>query len=161
MKVSIAIGYHRVYWLTRAPDLSLVQDHLDKLRRTKRPSPSLHHMLADRLEAWLRNMNMSPTVNLTQPVFDPSWSLFNENSIQIASGSCYPQNALHDESTFSNTADTSRPPTALVQHQQQQTYDDSGFWNVYESPAVSWPSGLNRLFGNSVFHETTNGDNIQ
>jgi hypothetical protein len=151
---------YRISVLNATPDLSLVQDHLDKLRKTKRPAPSLHHMLADRLEAWLQNMNMSPTANLTQPVFDPSWSLFDQNSIQIASGSCY-QNVLSDGSSISNTAIIPQTHATPVEHQQQQTYDGPGFWNVYGDPTDSWPSGLTRLFGNAAFQETTNGEHVQ
>ncbi|KAF2004260.1 hypothetical protein P154DRAFT_543412 [Amniculicola lignicola CBS 123094] len=72
-------------------DLMLVQGHLNKLQRTLRPAPSLHHTLAHRLKTWLQNMHTPPTSFLPQPEFNPSWSLFDQNSIQLASGPYYQQ----------------------------------------------------------------------
>ncbi|KAL5115650.1 hypothetical protein ACEQ8H_006449 [Pleosporales sp. CAS-2024a] len=140
-------------------DLRLVQDHLDKLRKTNRPAPSLHHMLADRLDAWLQNMNMSPNLHMTQPVFDPSWSLFDQNSIQIASETCYPQNSLEGNSAVGNTPNNPRTHSQNLELAQQQNFDDPGFWNVYGDPTAAWPSGMTRLFGSTSFPESAHVEN--
>jgi hypothetical protein len=147
--------------LTSTLDLALVQDHLDKLRKTKRPPPSLHHMLADRLEAWLQNMNMSPTMNFTQPVFDPTWSLFDQNSIQIAAGPKYRQGDFDAEPALNDAANALHSHCAPMNLEQQQSYDEPGFWNVYGDATTSWPSGLTRLFGNAAYQETTNSEHVQ
>ncbi|KAH3951409.1 hypothetical protein HBI56_079290 [Parastagonospora nodorum] len=139
-------------------DLSLVQDHLEELRKTKRPAPSLHHMLADRLETWLQSVNLSPNLNLTQPVFDPSWSLFDQNSIQIASGSMFQQTALDAGSDLDNPSITGQTDADAMAHQQQQNYDDPGFWNVYGNHSASWPSNLTRIFGNTAFSDTADNE---
>jgi len=102
-------------------------------------------------------MNLSPTLNLTQPVFDPSWSLFDQNSIQIASGSIYQENALDAGSDLNNPSIAGQTDADTMAHEQQQNYDDPGFWNVYGHHSASWPSSLTRIFGNTAFPE--NADN--
>ncbi|KAF2027359.1 hypothetical protein EK21DRAFT_102562 [Setomelanomma holmii] len=72
-------------------DLLLVQDHLNKLQRTKRPAPSLHHTLADRLETWLQSMNTPPSTALALPDFDLSWTLFDQNNMDFTSTSAHEQ----------------------------------------------------------------------
>jgi hypothetical protein len=115
-------------------------------------------MLADRLETWLQSVNLSPTLNLIQPVFDPSWSLFDQNSIQIASGSMFQQTALDAGSDLDNPSITGQTDADTMAHQQQQNYDDPGFWNVYGNHSASWPSNLTRIFGNTAFSDTADNE---
>jgi hypothetical protein len=137
------------------PDIALVQNHLDKLRTTKRPAPSLHHMLADRLQSWLDNMNMSPTANLVQPQFDPTWSLFDQNSIQLASDSYYQQGALDNGGSMNPHESAPQPHDASVaQAQQQQNFSDPNLWSVYSQTTNAWPSNFTRLFSSTAYHET-------
>ncbi|ORY11746.1 hypothetical protein BCR34DRAFT_483798 [Clohesyomyces aquaticus] len=141
-------------------DLLLVQDHLNKLQKTKRPAPSLHHTLANRLETWLQSMNTPPTAILPLPEFDPSWSLFDQNSIRIASEAYYQL----DPTTDISTADGSTTQThgSSLESPPQPGYGNPDFWNPYGHSMGTWPSGLTRLFGNTAFQETNgNGNHIQ
>jgi hypothetical protein len=141
-------------------DIALVQNHLEKLRKTKRPTPSLHHMLANRLQSWLDNMNMSPTANLVQPHFDPTWSLFDQNSIQLASDSYYQQCALDNGASVNTHESAPQPHDASIAQaqQQQQNFGDPGLWGVYGQTTNSWPSNFTRLFSNTGYQETTDNE---
>ncbi|KAF2707307.1 hypothetical protein K504DRAFT_483431 [Pleomassaria siparia CBS 279.74] len=137
-------------------DLLLVNGHLNKLQKTHRPAPSLHHTLANRLETWLQGMNTPPASGLQQSNFDPTWSLFDQNSIRLVSESNYEQDGL------SSVAIATRPlqdSNATLDIQQQQSFGDNESWNAFEHQMETWPSNLVRLFGNATFQHTNNESN--
>ncbi|KAH7093647.1 hypothetical protein FB567DRAFT_177989 [Paraphoma chrysanthemicola] len=134
-------------------DLLLVQDHLNKLQSTKRPAPSLHHTLADRLETWLQSMNTPPSTALTLPDFDLSWTLFDQSNMVLTSTS------VHEQDTVTLAMNGKNTMEASLDHSQQQAPNDPEFWNAYSSGAGSWPSGFTRLFGHPMYDEMPNNGN--
>jgi hypothetical protein len=137
-----------------------VQDHLDKLRSTKRPAPSLHHTLANRLDTWLKSIDIAPTAVLTQPEFDPSWSLFDQNSVQIASELYSETGPFTGIQSVDSLSKSPKSRNTSMNTQQGQGYEQQGFWNAYEHSVSSWPSSLGRVFGNTAFEEN-NDDHLR
>jgi hypothetical protein len=146
--------------LTRFSDSLLVQDHIDKLQKTQRPAPSLHHLLAKRLESCRQDMNMPTTTPLTQSDFDPSWTLFDQNNIELAAGTCYQQEAADSSSTLAESAPSLQARDPLLQHRDHQGYSDGELWDAYGNPGSSWPSGFNRIFGNPFFLDANDGNQL-
>jgi len=138
-------------------DLLLVQVHLKKLRSTHRPAPSLYHTLANRLDTWLQSMNTPPTPVRAQE-FNLAWSLFDQNSIQIASKLYYEQNTLDGMSNIESTAETSRAPSSSLNNQQSQNYGNPEYWNSCGNLMSAEPVNFTRLFGNTAFHGTSDDD---
>jgi len=142
-------------------DLVLVQGYLNMLQRTHRPAPSLHHTLANRLETWLQSMSTPPAIDPDLPhlVFDPSWSLFDQNSMRIASESYYQQTPPIGLPDGENSPTMSHPHNQNLGIQNPQNFANADSWNGYEHPPDSWPSNLLRLFGNAEFQSTDNAEN--
>jgi hypothetical protein len=133
------------------------------LRRTHQPAPSLHHTLAKRLENWIQSMSSPPAAdpNPSQLEVDPSWSLFDQNSIRIASEPFFQQNHLHAVSNedSSNDIPQSNSTSGLQDHQR---FSNTEPWNGYEHPPDTWPTNLLRLFGNAEYQLQNNmGGNPQ
>jgi hypothetical protein len=99
---------------------------------------------------------MSSTAILAQPEFDPSWSIFDQDSIRIASESYYQQDALDGGSSLGDSTTTS---DFSMDHQQQQGYGNSELWSSYGNQMGSWPSNLTRVFGHAAFQEMKDDGN--
>lgn len=135
-------------------DLMLVQCHVDKLRNTKRPEPSLHHFLANRVEAWRQQTTVSPPTTFVQADFDSSWSLFDQASMDVSSDAYTYFGGTVNRLSVQGSVDSPHSPRNFEQSdkgQQQNTgISDSG--DAYTMPAGTWPFGLNRVFGHTSNH---------
>ena len=131
-------------------DLLLVQTHLNILQQTHRPSPSLHHTLASRLENWLQSMNTPPIVDpdLVQMEFDPSWALFDATNDRLATESFYQQLNINQNMNEGN-GDLQTTTNNGIGAQGSQDFDTSKTWAGHEN--VVWPSNLLRLFGTADY----------
>jgi hypothetical protein len=89
------------------------------------------------------------------PGFDPSWAIFNQNSITMASllperqqlGPTTQNGETAQDSTMSGIYDTQ----SLI---NQQAISADGEWFSYEQQADAWQSTLMRLFGNGDFSQS-------
>src|SRR6186713_523533 len=102
-------------------------------------------------------MNTPPTPVHTQE-FNPAWSLFDQNSIQIASKLYYEQNTVDGMSNIESTAETSQAHSSSLNNQLSQNYGNPEYWNSYGNLMSAWPVNFTRLFGNTAFHETGDDD---
>jgi hypothetical protein len=99
-------------------------------------------------------MNTPPPIDpdVPQLQFDPSWALFDENSIRLASESFLkPIETQHNMSKLQNSLDASQSPQSAPGIQSQPGFGNEETWNGYEHPPDAWPSNLLRLFGNAEF----------
>jgi hypothetical protein len=132
----------------------LVQCHVDKLRNTKRPEPSLHHFLANRVEAWRRKTTIPPPTTFMQADFDASWSLFDQASMDVSSDAyTYYDGAVNKPSVQGSVGSPHSPQNfeESIEGQQQNT-GTSESCDAYTIPAGTWPFGLNRVFGHTSNH---------
>lgn len=80
-------------------DLGNIRIHLDFLRQTNEPKPSLHDKLATRLEQSLQGMQTpSPTalhdavsLPVISPDLDYSWQIFNQASLDQVTFGIWPE----------------------------------------------------------------------
>ena len=133
-------------------DFLLVNVHLNMVQNTHQPEPSLRHRLASRLESSLQSMHTPPAVTDDVPViaeFDPSWAIFNQNSIAIAPHSTLPERQpIH--ANVQNGPDASM--SGIFDHTMlNQQAIGSGEWFNPEQQTDAWQSTLLRLFGNGDF----------
>ena len=127
------------------------------LQTTHQPEPSLRHRLASRLESCLQSMHTPPAATDDGPVpgFDPSWTIFDQNSITMASllperqqlGTTTQNGETSQDATMSGIYDTQ----SLI---NQQAMSADGEWFSYEQQADAWQSTLMRLFGNGDFSQS-------
>jgi hypothetical protein len=103
-------------------------------------------------------MNTPPTSILPEPGFDPSWSLFDQNSIQFTAEPYYQQGAPNSSSSTENPRNITHIRSNSLENQEQQGYENSESWGAYEHPIETWPSNLIRLFG-TTFQQMNNNDN--
>lgn len=138
-------------------DILLVQGHIERLQKTKPNNSSLHHLLATRLTSWLERTTIPSGAAIQQPTIDPSWALFHQDTIAIASGPRYQQDQVSEISSFRRPTDSFQSHDTLLQQrqcpEQNQGFEHGEFWDLYGGSASLWPPGLNRLFGNSTFPE--------
>jgi hypothetical protein len=106
-------------------------------------------------------MNSPAATRLAQPEFDPSWTLFDQNSIEIAAGTYYQQDNLGTRSSIAESTPTLPPGDASLQHRENQGYNEGELWDAYGNLGSSWPSGFNRIFGNPSFLEAGDGSHLQ
>ena len=104
-------------------------------------------------------MNTPPTSVLSEPGFDPSWSLFDQNSIQFASESYYQQGAPNGSLHTEDATNIAHIRGNSLENQQQQEYESTEPWSAYEHPIETWPSNLIRLFGTATFQQTNDSGN--
>jgi hypothetical protein len=127
------------------------------LQTTHQPEPSLRHRLASRLESCLQSMHTPPAATDDGPLpgFDPSWAIFDQNSIAMASllperqplgGTAQNGGSGHD-AAMSGIYDAQ----SLI---NQEAMD--GQWFSHEQQADAWQSTLMRLFGNAEFSQSQN-----
>ncbi|KAH8595745.1 hypothetical protein B0O99DRAFT_153855 [Bisporella sp. PMI_857] len=135
-------------------DLPLVQTHLNMLKRTHRPAPSLCHTLASRLETWLQSINTPPDGNaeLTQLEYDPSWAIFDENSIRLAPESLFQQ--LNDAP--SNTENVQQSHDLTLMSPQSRGFGNTRLWSGHEQVYDTWPPNFLRLFGSADYQPQNN-----
>lgn len=131
-------------------DLTLVQCHVDKLRNTKRPEPSLHHFLANRIEAWRQQTTNPQTTISMQGDFDPSWSLFDQASMDVLSDTFTYYDGAVDRPSVQGSGGSPQSPQfeGTIEGQQQNT-GTSESCGTYTTPAGTWPFGLSRVFGHT------------
>lgn len=139
-------------------DLSLVQKHLDKLQATKRPAPSIHHMLASRIETWLQNFSVTPTATLVQPELDMSWSIFGPGMAMPDSEASFASQTgnlvLQPHSTIQNLQE--QAPMSHDNFPQENHHGES--WDTYDQMPDLWPSHFGRIFGYSTARDVNNPD---
>jgi len=141
-----------------ASDLPLVQTHLNILQGTRRPAPSLHHTLANRLETWLQNMNTPPAIDpdVAQMEFDPSWAIFDENSNRLASETFFQQLDVNQNINLEAENLDSMANNAVSVHDPRNFQNGKG-WNSHDNVIDAWPSNLLRLFGTADYQSSSNG----
>ena len=124
------------------------------LQTTHQPEPSLRHRLASRLESCLQSLHTPPAATDDGPVltgFDPSWAIFDQNSIAMAPQLILPERQQIASST-QNGQDAAM--SGIYDHHSmlnQQTIGSNGQWYSPEQQAEAWQSTLQRLFGNGDF----------
>ena len=165
-KIIATIAYQKITDLAPS-DLSLVQGHLNTLRSTHQPEPSLRHRLANRLESAMQNMHTPPSdlqefpTSLENSDLDSSWAIFDRNNLRLASPSWFRNEHLPQ----SQTPPRIIPPVSQIPQVESKT----GTWTQYEAQAVppqqmsdeingnwdyygqyndTWTSTFLRLFGN-------------
>ncbi|GLA56896.1 hypothetical protein AtubIFM54640_000558 [Aspergillus tubingensis] len=69
-------------------DLQLIEKHIDSLKRNHSSVPSIHSILADRLESGLQSMHtppeMGPDFAFPAPEEDYSWAIFDQEILSLA-----------------------------------------------------------------------------
>lgn len=120
-------------------------------QRTHQPEPSLRHRFANRLESSLQNMHTprsapdpDPMLDITSASFDPSWAIFDQNSIQSMLQEWHPD-----------------PTHSIRQSNRMSGLEVFGFqgesqgqWSGNED---AWQSTLFRLFGSADLPLPENG----
>ena len=135
-------------------DFLLVNTHLNMLQTKHQPEPSLRHLLANRLESCLQSMHTPPAATDDGPVlaeFDPSWAIFDQNSIALA-----PQSILPERQQIASSSQNGQDASMsdIYDHHSmlnQQTMGSNGQWYSPEQQTDAWQSTLLRLFGNGDF----------
>lgn len=151
-------------------DFILIQSHLNMLQLTHQPPPSLQHTLATRLESALQNMHTPRPAPESEPlpnVFDPSWLLFDQNSMMTLGEGAGDSNRTSSHETSEVATGTGNPSTMIifsagngsadlrmgprVSHNYHDGIqeDESGQWLSNEQYTDAWQNTLSRLFGNS------------
>ncbi|KAE8147696.1 hypothetical protein BDV25DRAFT_29110 [Aspergillus avenaceus] len=74
--------------MTHSDDLGLIQSHLCSLKRSNPSVPSIHGVLADRLQSGMQSMHtppdMSHELSFPQPNMDYSWTIFDQEIMSLA-----------------------------------------------------------------------------
>jgi hypothetical protein len=129
------------------------------LQTTHQPEPSLRHRLASRLESCLQSMHTPPAAADDAPGligFDPSWAIFDQNSIAMV-----PQSILPERHQITSHAQNGQDAamSGIYDHHSiinQQAMGSDGQWFSPEQQADAWQSTLMRLFGNGDFGQSQN-----
>lgn len=127
------------------------------LQTTHQPEPSLRHRLASRLESCLQSMHTPPAATDDGPVltgFDPSWAIFDQNSIAMAPQSIFSER----QQIATNGPNEQDAAMSGIYHPHpiisQQSMGSDGQWFSPEQQADAWQSTLMRLFGNGDFPQS-------
>lgn len=98
-------------------------------------------------------MSTPPAVDPDVPQFqyDPSWALFDENSMRIAAEPFFQQDGAQISRSMQSSVGASQPQPDSLESQGSQGFGNQETWNSYEPPPDAWPSNLLRLFGNGEF----------
>ena len=99
-------------------------------------------------------MNTPPSVDpdVAPLESDPSWALFDENSIRFASEPFLQQmDTQGPMQNAQNSVDPSQPGQSTHEIQDLQAFGNQETWDGYENPPDAWPSNLMRFFGNAEF----------
>jgi hypothetical protein len=69
-------------------DLGIIQTHLSSLKRSDLSVPSIHGVLADRLQSGMQSMHtppdMGPELSFPPPNMDYSWTIFDQEIMSLA-----------------------------------------------------------------------------
>ncbi len=156
-------------------DFILIQAHLNMLSCTHQPEPSLRHKLASRLESSLQNMHTPrPTPDQDAMIdiaggLDPSWAIFDQNSINLANqqlamgrpleptGTTVTQQSNGNQNAQlqiqAGSFQTSMADAGMVGGRQEGYVEGMNLqgqqWTSNEQYSDAWQSTLFRLFGSS------------
>ncbi|KAB8074849.1 hypothetical protein BDV29DRAFT_116141 [Aspergillus leporis] len=74
--------------MTHQDDLGIIQTHLSSLKRSDLSVPSIHGVLADRLQSGMQSMHtppdMGPELSFPPPNMDYSWTIFDQEIMSLA-----------------------------------------------------------------------------
>ncbi|KAH7380214.1 hypothetical protein DE146DRAFT_288085 [Phaeosphaeria sp. MPI-PUGE-AT-0046c] len=143
-------------------DLTLVQCHIDKLRKARRPEPSLHSLLASRVEVWQRQTTVPSTTSFIPFDLDPSWSLFDQANMDSLSDTYAYYDDPISKSSMQGSAGSPQSPQNLERSvdRQHRNAEANESWVTYTNPTGTWPFGLDRVFG-STTHPMTDAPNMR
>lgn len=125
----------------------MIQSNLNLLQHTHQTEPSLRHHLSTRLESALQSMHTPPAApvafedqdNILLPhETDPTWTIFDENSMRLVSEQLFTRPPEETDSAASTQLQNSMFTTPF--------YDV--FNNAADVPMDGWSGTMMRVFGN-------------
>ncbi|KAH8693711.1 hypothetical protein BGW36DRAFT_209571 [Talaromyces proteolyticus] len=147
-------------------DLNLVQSHLKSLQDCLTPTPSIQHLLAERLENALQNMqspvSASSDLIMSNANVNFSWTLFDQNTLSLANPTWLMQDPLSMTPKHAVQPSPTEPRNGIPDqfHSDLVPGDAQAFQSrqwMQEQVSGMWPSTFHRLFGHDEAIQSENG----
>ncbi|KAI9036983.1 fungal specific transcription factor domain-containing protein [Aspergillus affinis] len=111
--------------VTHQDDLRLIQSHLQSLKLSHPSAPSIHAILADRLQSGIQSMNtppdIGPELSIPGPHADYSWTIFDQEIMPLANPPWLFEGAAAAAASLASV------PSQLAQQQQQSPIPSVGY----------------------------------